>query len=138
MWFLLLAFLAQAPDFEAEGLKALDAQKFDEAVTLLFKAVAADPKDYSAHFNLGLAYSLLNRDGEAISEYKTVLELKPALYEAELNLGISLLRVKDSAGAAQQLENAAAEKPQEFRPKFYLAEAKFAMGQVAAAEASYK
>jgi tetratricopeptide (TPR) repeat protein len=138
MLFLLLALLAQSPDFGTEGLKALDARNYEDAVALFSKAVAADPKDYGSHFNLGLAYSLLNKDAEAISEYKAVLDLKPALYEAELNLGISLLRTKDAASAVAHLRNASAQKPQEFRPRFYFAEALFALSQFADAESAYR
>ena len=65
--------------------------------TISRKAIAADPKDYSLHFNLALAYSLMGKNAEAIPEYKKTLELKPDLYEAELNLGISLLREKQAA-----------------------------------------
>ena len=107
MWVLLAIFLAQAVDFSAEGQKALDAQKYDAAVELFKKAVAEDPKDYGPRFNLALAYSLLGKDAESIPQYKAVLELKPGLYEAELNLGISLLRAKDAAGAVVQLKAAA-------------------------------
>lgn len=138
MWFLLLALLAQSADFDAEGLKALDAKKYDDAVALFSKAVAADPKDYGAHFNLALAYSLLNKDAAAIAEYKTVLDLHPALYEAELNLGISLVRTKDAGGAIPYLKSAADQKPQEFRPRFYLAEALLANRKFADAEAAYR
>ena len=35
-----------------DGIKALDAGKPAEAEILFAKAVAADPKDYSAYFNL--------------------------------------------------------------------------------------
>ena len=138
MLFLLLALLAQSTDFSAEGLKALDAQKYEDAVALFSKATSADPKDYSAHFNLALAYSFLNKDPQAIAEYETVLSLHPSLYEAELNLGISLLRTKDATGALPHLKNASEQKPGEFRPKFYLAEALFANGQYMEAEAAYK
>jgi tetratricopeptide (TPR) repeat protein len=138
VWILFLALLAQSSDFDAEGLKALDAQKYQDAVALFSKAVAADPKDYGAHFNLGLAYSLLNKDAEAISEYKTVLELRPSLYEAELNIGISLVRTKDAAGAVAHLKSATDQKPKEFRPRFYLGEALFADGKFADAETAYR
>src|ERR1700719_1945777 len=107
MWLVVVALIAQSTDFQADGIKALDAQKYDVAVELFTKAVAADPKDYAAHFHLALAYSLLNKDAEAISHYKTVLELKPGLYEAELNVGICLLRIKDAAGAVPYLKSAA-------------------------------
>ena len=66
----------------------------------------------------GLHKVLLNRDPEAIASYKKVLELKPDLYEAQLNLGIVLLRSKQPAEAAQYLEAAAKQKPKEFRPAY--------------------
>ena len=137
MWFLLLAFLAQSADFQADGLKALDANKFEDAAALFSKAVAADPKDYGAHFNLGLAYSMLGRDADAIPEYKTVLELRPGLYEAEMNLGVSLLQTKDAAGAIPHLKSAVQQKPEEYRPGFYLGEALFADHQYGEAESAY-
>lgn len=137
MWLLLVLILAQSVDFSAEGMKALDAQKYDAAVELFTKAVAQDPKDYGARFNLALAYSFLGKFAESIPEYKAVLELKPGLYEAELNLGISLFRAKDAAGAAVQLKAAAEQKPKEFRPVFYLAEALLDTGALAGAEQAY-
>src|SRR5271169_2350821 len=94
----LLLFL-QAADPGAEGMKALEAQKYDQAAELFGKAVAADPKDYAAHFHLALSYSMLKRDPEAVTEYKKVLDLKPGLYEAELNLGILLIRDRQAGDA---------------------------------------
>jgi tetratricopeptide (TPR) repeat protein len=132
------ALLAQSGDFAAEGLKALDAQKYDDAASLFSKAVAADPTDYSAHFNLALTYSFMNKDAEAISEYERVLALHPSLYEAELNLGISLLRNKQAAAALPHLTSASDQKAQEFRPRFYVAEALFANQQYADAETAYR
>ena len=137
MWIVLVALLAQSADFQADGIKALDAQKYDEAVELFTKAVAADPKDYGAHFHLALAYSLLGKDANAIPEYKTVLELKPGLYEAELNLGISLLRSKDASAAIPYLKSAVEQKSKEFRPAFYLAQALFEKSEFAEAAAAY-
>src|SRR5947208_9326298 len=99
MWPLLLLFWVPSTDFNAEGLKALEAQKYEAAAEYFSKAIAADPTDYSSHFHLALADSFLNKDSEAISEYRKVLEMKPGLYEAELNLGILLLRQKQPAEA---------------------------------------
>lgn len=137
MWFLLLAFLAQSTDFQAEGVKALDARKYEDAAALFSKAIAADPKDYGAHFNLGLAYSMLGRNADAIPEYKAVLALQPGLYEAEMNLGISLLQSKDAAAAIPHLQSATQQKPKDYRPAFYLSEAFFAASQFTEAEAAY-
>jgi tetratricopeptide (TPR) repeat protein len=142
MWLLphvALAFLfLQKPDPQAEGLKALEEQRYPAALESFTRAVAADPKDYGAHFHLALSYSLLNRDAEATVEYKKVLELKPDLYEADLNLGIILLRQKMAAEAVPYLEAAAKKKPTVYRPQFFAAEALREAGQADKAEPYYK
>src|SRR5260370_1972349 len=120
MWILLVALFAQAVDFQAEGKKALEAQKYEEAAALFTKAVAADPKDYGAHFHLALSYSLLGKDAQAIPEYKTVLQLQPGLYEAAMNLGILLLRTRDAAGAVSHFQTPGAKKPAQIPPWVFL------------------
>lgn len=141
MWFettALVLFLFQKTDYGAEGIKALEARKYDSAAQLFGKAVEADPKDYTAHFHLALSYSLLEQDANAISEYKKTLELKPGLYEAELNLGMLLLRQKQPAQAMPFLSAAAEAKPKESRPRFYLAESLLASGEPGKAEEQYR
>src|SRR5262245_56410867 len=124
MWApMLWLLLFPAADYSAEGMKALEERKYDVAVNLFSQAIAADPDDYSAHFHFALANSLAGKDTEAVASYRKVLELKPGLYEAELNLGILLVGQKQGAEAAKLLESAAEKKPNEFRPFFYLAEA---------------
>src|ERR1700690_3309570 len=101
MWvFAAFLFFLQSPDYMAEGMKALDAAKYEQAAELFGKAAAADPKDYAAHFHLALSDTMLKRDAEGVAEYKKTLELKPGLYEAELNLGILLIRDKEPAEAS--------------------------------------
>jgi tetratricopeptide (TPR) repeat protein len=131
-------FFLQTPDYTAEGLKALDGGKYDQAAELFGKAVAADPKDYGAHFNLALSYTMLKRDAEGLAEYKRVLELKPGLYEAELNAGILLIRDKQASDAAQYLQQAVEQKPKEFRPRLYWAEALLESGDAAKADQQYR
>ena len=126
MWLLWLVLVAQSsglfgqsapgqrslgPSLLDQGDKALDAKQYDRAVELYSQAAAADPKDYSAQFDLGLAYSSLGKDTDAIAHYKAALELKPGLAEAQLNLGLSYLRVKDPAAAQPYLEAALAARP---------------------------
>jgi tetratricopeptide (TPR) repeat protein len=107
-------------DYVAQGVEQLDAKNYPAALDLFTKAVAADPKDYAAHFHRALSYSLMDKFAEAIPEYKITLELRPDLYDAEINLGMCLLRVKDAAAAVGPFERASAQKPKEFRPTYYL------------------
>ncbi|HLK49015.1 MAG TPA: tetratricopeptide repeat protein [Bryobacteraceae bacterium] len=136
MW--LIAALLFFQGAGADGMKALQDGRYDAAAEAFTKAIAADPGDYTAHFNLALAYSFLNRDAEGIAEYRKALELKPGLYQAQLNAGILLLRQKQPAEALPLLEAASAQRPSEFRPRLYVAEAQLAMGDAAKAEQSYR
>jgi len=131
-------FFLQATDPTSEGMKALEAGKYEAAVAAFQKAIGADPKDYFAHFNLAMAYSLLHQDAEGVAEYRKTLELKPGLYEAELNGGILLLRQKNPAEALPLFEDAVRQKPQEFRPRYYLAESQLQTGDAAKAGESYR
>lgn len=133
-----LLFFLQTPDYDAEGAKALDAGNYQAAADSFTKAVAADPTDYYAHFNLAMAYTFLKKDDEGLAEYRKTLELKPGLYEAELNLGILLLRQKNPADALPLLEDASTQKSTEFAPRFYLAEAQLQTGLGDQAVENYK
>jgi Tfp pilus assembly protein PilF len=137
-WALALLFFLQASDFAGDGLKALDDRRYEAAAQSFQKAIEADPKDYSLHFNLALAYSFLRRDADGIAEYRKTLELKPGLFEAELNGGILLLRQKNPGEAVPLLEDAARQKPAEFRPRYYLAESQLQAGDASKAEENYR
>jgi|SRR5689334_451072 tetratricopeptide (TPR) repeat protein len=137
MWFAALLFLFQA-DYTSDGMKALEAGKYAEAAAAFTKAIAADPKDYFAHFNLAMAHTFLHQDAEAIAEYRKTLEIKPRLYEAELNGGIVLLRQKNPAEALPLLEDAAGQKPEQFRPRYYYAESQLQTGDYAGAEENFR
>ena len=137
MWAVAALFLLLQADYTTEGMKALDEGKYEAAAQAFNKAIAADSKDYFAHFNLAMAYTLLERDPEAVTEYRKTLELKPGLYEAQLNAGILLMRQKDPVAALPLFESAAAQKPQEFRPRYYLAEAQLETGSLDKAESTY-
>jgi tetratricopeptide (TPR) repeat protein len=138
MWALAAFLLFYQADYTSEGMKALDEGKYEAAAQAFTKAIEADGKDYFAHFNLAMAYTLLNRDPEAVVEYRKTLEIKPGLYEAQLNGGIVLLRQKNPAEALPLFEGAAAQKPAEFRPRYYLAESQLQTGEYSKAEESYK
>lgn len=129
LWAVLTFLLWQNPDYLEQGRKALEARQNEQAAELFRKAVAADDKDYAAHFHLGLAESLLQHDPEAITEFERTLALKPGLYQAELNLGMLLFRDKREADAVPHLQNAVSQKPGEFRPNYYLGESLLKTGK---------
>lgn len=133
-----LLFCLQTPDYDAEGAKALDGGMYQAAADAFTKAIAAEPQDYYAHFNLAMAYGYLHKDADAVTEYRKTLELKPGLYEAELNGGIVLVRQQNPADALPLLEDAATQKPQEFAPRFYLAEAQLQSGFADKAVENYR
>jgi len=133
-----LLFFLQTPDYDADGTKALDARNYQAAADSFTKAIAAAPSDFYAHFNLAMAYTFLQRDEEGIAEYRKTLELKPGLYEAELNGGILFLRQKNPADALPLLDDAATQKPNEFAPRFYLGEAQLQSGLADQAAENYK
>jgi Tfp pilus assembly protein PilF len=133
-----LLLLLQTPDYDAEGAKALEDGKYQVAADSFTKAIAADPQDYYAHFNLAMAYSYLHKDAEGLAEYRKTLEIKPGLYEAELNGGILLLRQQNPADALPLLEDAATQKPAEYGPHFYLAEAQLQAGMTGEAAEHYR
>jgi tetratricopeptide (TPR) repeat protein len=133
----MVLFLAFQSNYYEQGLKALDEKRYEAAVDNFRNAIAAEPPDYTIHFNLALAYSLLGKHDEAITEYKKTLEMKPDLYQADLNLGISLLRVNRGTEAVACLTAAAAQKPKEYRPNYYLGTALLAAADYAKAEQAY-
>jgi tetratricopeptide (TPR) repeat protein len=126
------------PNWQSEGLRALEQKDYPAAIAALEKAVNADPKDFAVRFNLALAYSLTDRDREAIGEYRKTLEIKPDLYEANLNLGILLLRNKQANAAVEVLRRASTAKPSEARPALYLADALFNAGEYVEAGSAYE
>jgi tetratricopeptide (TPR) repeat protein len=134
----LALFLAQAQDYLAQGLKALDANQPAAAEPLLRKAVDANPADLQARFNLALVLGIEGKDAEAVEAYRRTLELKPALYDADVNLGILLLRDKQPADAAIVLKEASEQKPNEFRPRAFYAQALFGSGDFEQAEQQFR
>src|ERR1039458_2214889 len=138
MWAVAALFFLLQADSTSEGMKALEEGKYELAVQAFGKVIAADSKDYFAHFNLAMAFTLLHRDAEAVAEYRKTLEIKPGLYEAELNGGIVLLRQKTPVEPLPLFEDAARQRAEEFRPRYYLAEAQLQTGDYAAAEANYR
>jgi tetratricopeptide (TPR) repeat protein len=126
----LASLLAQAQD-------ALDRKDFAAAIPLLEKISAAKPTEAMPHFELGFAYSGLNKNPEAIAEYRQAISLDPKLAPAHLNLGISLLD-SDAAGAAESFRRAVDLLPGQPRPVYLLGEALERSGKRSEAITQYR
>lgn len=125
-------------DLQTAGLEALKQQDFKHAEQIFSEIAAADPKDYSAFFNLAFAETALKKDQQAAEHYKQVLALKPGLYQAELNLGMLDLRDHDAPDAIPLLRDASEQKPNEARPKRYLGDSLLVTGDFRGAADSYR
>jgi tetratricopeptide (TPR) repeat protein len=125
-------------DLQDDGLKALDQQNYQQAQEIFAKLSAADPKDYSAFFNLALAEIGLKRDEQAAEHFKQVLALKPGLYEAELNLGVLELRDHNAAEALPLLRDAVKQKPSVARTQRYLGDTLLASNDPVGAAEAYR
>ena len=71
---------------------AIQKKDFAAAEPLLKKALAADPKNYQAWFDLGFVYNRLRREAESIHAYRQSVAAKPDVFESNLNLGLMLAR----------------------------------------------
>ena len=135
---LFAALLLMFQDASAEGIKAMEAGKYPEAIKLLSEALAKNPQDYYVQFNVALAHSGAGQNDLAIAGYRKTLELKPKLYEADLNLGILLVQMRRAKEALPLLEEAQFMKPSDYRPAYFLAEAQVAVGAFDKAEGLYR
>jgi tetratricopeptide (TPR) repeat protein len=135
---LILLSLSDSAGLQEKGLQALDKADYAVAEQIFSELVAADPKDYSAYFNLALAQVGLKKDDKAIENFKQTLALSPGIYQAQLNLGMVYLRDNRAPEALPLLESAARAKPDDPKPHFYLAQAYQAQSNWTAATSEYQ
>ncbi len=60
------------------GMILFKSKKFDEAFTLLKRAVQSHPNVFEFHYNLGLIYESNNQFAQALECYRRVVELEPS------------------------------------------------------------
>jgi tetratricopeptide (TPR) repeat protein len=110
-----------ALDFE-KAQKAVAANEYVEAVALLRKIVAADPKDFQAWTELGTALFKQKSLPEAAKAFSQALQLKPSYELALLNLGKLQLAQKNNEAAVETLTTLVEAQPR-------IAEAQFCLGE---------
>ncbi len=119
------------------GERANEDQKHAEALEPLQQYLAQRPADAYAHFQLGYAFTGLQRWDDARREYETALGLNEALPEAHMNLGLVLMR-SDAAAAAPHFARAAQLMPGRARPHHLHGTALQAAGKLSEAVEAYR
>ena len=75
----------------ARGVESFDAGRYEEALEAFLNAVAANPRDADALFDVGLTYEKLGRHLEASAAFRSALELRPGYAKARARLCSSLV-----------------------------------------------
>ncbi len=117
---------------------AMESKDFARAAEALEQFLASHPDHLPARFNLAYCYAELKRYADARKNYEDVLKLEPALYQANLNLGLILLEQQDFSAAVAPLEKVVAGKPDEARGHSLLAFAFEKSGKLAEAAEHYR
>jgi Flp pilus assembly protein TadD len=81
--------------------------------------IAKKPDDAVVHYDLGYAYTALQRPADAKTEYEKAIALDPKLASAYQNLGLTLIST-DPAAAIEPLQHAAELMPEDARTKWLL------------------
>src|SRR6266851_8161382 len=106
-------------DLLDEARRDIDRQDFEAAIAPLQKFLAEKDDFAYAHFQLGYAYTGLQKSKEARDEYERAMQLDPKMPEAALNLGILLLN-EEPAAAVVAFQRAVELLPTQSRPRALL------------------
>jgi Flp pilus assembly protein TadD len=124
-------------DLLDEARRDIDQQKFAAAIEPLQKFLAEQDNFAYAHFQLGYAYTALEKRQEARSEYERAIQLDPKMSEAALNLGILLLQDEPAASIAP-LKQAVDLLATQSRPRTLLGLAYEKSNDLKSAESAYE
>jgi len=103
--------------------KAADEKKYDEAMDLFTRLVAADEKDFQAWTELGTVQLMKNNVDEAEKDYRRAIQERPTFMLALLNLGRVLSLQKKYEAAIEPLTEAVKASPTSAEANFMLGEA---------------
>jgi tetratricopeptide (TPR) repeat protein/tRNA A-37 threonylcarbamoyl transferase component Bud32 len=107
-------------------------------IRLLEELVRKYPDDKETHYELGLAYTSLGREREAIAEVEKAISIDPRFASAVNELGYLYARFGDFSKAARYFERYAELNPGLPNPIDSIAEMNMFLGNLDAAVAKYK
>ncbi|MHC4413984.1 MAG: tetratricopeptide repeat protein [Planctomycetota bacterium] len=97
---------------QAEGLEALESNRFTDAVARLTFAVRAAPDWPVAYHGLGQALEAKGRTEHAVASYRTALRLEPGRVDARFDLASALARLGREHEAIEEMERVCELDPQ--------------------------
>jgi len=103
--------------------KAVDEKKYDQALDLFSRLLAADAKDFQAWTELGTVQLMRNNVEEAEQDYRRAIQERPTFTLALLNLGRLLSAQKKFEAAIEPLTEAVKSSPASADANFLLGEA---------------
>jgi arylsulfatase A-like enzyme len=94
-----------------DALLALQERKPEKAIPILRQVLNSQPGAYLAHYELGVALALQQKDAEAIQQLHKAIELRPESAWAQYQMGLSLMKTGDFKASALHLEIVASRLP---------------------------
>lgn len=82
-----------ALDLHRLGIEALEAQRYEDAVQALRRAVELNPNLGDVWNDLGVVMEALGNPREAVACYRRALAVQPAQVDAHSNLGLLMLQL---------------------------------------------
>jgi len=98
---------------------AVNKQDYASAAQDYQAYLAKKPEDAVVHYDLGYAYTALQKPADAKREYEKAIALDPKMASAYQNLGVTLIPT-DPAAAIEPLQRAAELTPEDARTKWLL------------------
>jgi tetratricopeptide (TPR) repeat protein len=90
----------------------MDAEKYESAAARLEELAEIDPEDSTIFYNLGVAYTFLKKEEEALVQFRKSVDLNPNYAQAWYNMGqISLIKNRDVSNALHCFERAVSIRP---------------------------
>lgn len=111
---------ADAEVLVAEGVLAYDAKRYDEAISLLSRAVALNPRHARAFYYLALCHLARGQAEQAIAPLTTLHTLRPSDLEVTYQLGTAHFAVRHYDNAAPLLEEVFRQEPDRENLGFYV------------------
>jgi Flp pilus assembly protein TadD len=103
----------------SDAQDAVNKQDYASAAQDYQVYLAKKPDDAVVHYDLGYAYTALQKPADAKSEYEKAIALDPKMAPAYQNLGVTLIST-DPAAAIEPLQHAADLMPEDARTKWLL------------------